>query len=149
MGVVAQRLRFRADLNIRVPECEILIPTIPVKAFIRNREFFKLVSAMETGAEHGMWTFQRYRTWMEKRINWYLPGRSPEETVSEPPPEVSSGITHLPPLTSSAIAPMAVGEEKLEAAQKSSAQRTVGRIEIEPVEGGLDELLKELGSEMA
>src|SRR6185369_2308041 len=41
VGVVAQRLRFRPDLNIRVPECEILIPTHAVRSFIRNRDFFK------------------------------------------------------------------------------------------------------------
>ena len=143
VGVIAQRLRFRADLNIRVPECEILLPTIPVKNFIRNREFFKIVSTMETGAEHGMWTFQRYRTWMEKRTNWYLPGRNPEVVDSEPPNADSAGA-HLPALTLSPTAPKAVGEEKLEVAKQSSAQTPGGRIEIEPVEGGLDELLKKL-----
>src|ERR1051325_7886784 len=62
VAVIAQRLRFRPDLNIRVPECEILMPTIPVKTFIRNREFFKINQVMETGAEAGMWTFARYQT---------------------------------------------------------------------------------------
>src|SRR6266852_6396668 len=65
VGVICQRLRFRSDLNIRVPECEILIPTNPVKAHIRNRDFFKIISALEIGAEHGMWTFQRYCNWLE------------------------------------------------------------------------------------
>ena len=51
VAVIAQRLRFRPDLNIRVPECEVLIPTNPVKAHIRNRDFFKIISALETGAE--------------------------------------------------------------------------------------------------
>src|SRR2546427_12350736 len=36
VAVVAQRLRFRPELNIRVPECEILMPTNPVKAHVRN-----------------------------------------------------------------------------------------------------------------
>src|SRR5438132_13545701 len=48
VAVVAQRLRFRPDLNLRVPECEILIPTNPVKAHIRSRDFFKIISALET-----------------------------------------------------------------------------------------------------
>ena len=81
--MIAQRLRFRPDLNIRVPECEVLIPSNPVKAHIRNRDFFKIMSALEIGAEHGMWTFQRYCTWQEKRSNWHVPGQSSEPPDSE------------------------------------------------------------------
>lgn len=73
MGVVCQRLQFRPDLNIRVPECEILVPTHLIKHFIRNREFFKIISVMETGADHGMWTLPRYRSWPERRTNWHTP----------------------------------------------------------------------------
>src|SRR6266480_3123501 len=58
VAVICQRLRFRPDLKIRLPECEILVPTHSVKNHIRNSEFFKIVSALETGAEHGMWTYQ-------------------------------------------------------------------------------------------
>ena len=41
VGVITQRLRYRPDLKIRLPECEILAPSLPVKSFIRNRDFFK------------------------------------------------------------------------------------------------------------
>src|SRR5579862_3862958 len=58
VAVVSQRLLFRPELNIRVPECEILMATHAVKNFVRNRDFFKITSSLETGAEHGMWTFQ-------------------------------------------------------------------------------------------
>src|SRR5437762_2716810 len=51
LAVISQRLHLRPDLNILVPECEILIPTNPVKAHIRNRDFFKIISALETGGE--------------------------------------------------------------------------------------------------
>src|SRR4029453_12341555 len=47
VGVVAQKLRFRPELNIRVPECEILMATHAVKNFIGNRDFFKFVAAIE------------------------------------------------------------------------------------------------------
>src|SRR5438093_6949854 len=83
VAVIAQRLRFRSDLNIRVPECEILIPTNPVKAHIRSREFFRIMSVLETSAEHGMWTFQRYNQWLEKRTNWFIPGQIPETPDGE------------------------------------------------------------------
>src|SRR2546422_3989255 len=84
LAVISQRLRFRPDLNIRVPECEILMATHAVKNFIRNRDFFKIVSALETGADHGMWTFQRYRAWLDSRTNWSMPAESPEPPDSEP-----------------------------------------------------------------
>jgi twitching motility protein PilT len=72
IGVVSQRLVFRPGLNICVPECEVLRATLPIKNYIRNRDFFKIVSSVETGAEHGMWTFQRYRSWLDKRANFQL-----------------------------------------------------------------------------
>jgi twitching motility protein PilT len=89
LAVISQRLRFRPEINIRVPECEILVPTHAVKNFIRSRDFFKITSSLETGAEHGMWTLQRYRAWLDSRKNWYIPGlgpEPPESEVSEPAP---------------------------------------------------------------
>jgi len=76
LAVISQRLRFRPDLNIRVPECEILMGTHAIKNFIRNRDYFKIASALETGAEHGMWSFQRYRSWLESRGNWSIPAKA-------------------------------------------------------------------------
>src|SRR5882762_6590554 len=73
VAVICQRLRFRPEIKIRLPECEIMIPTHSVKNHIRNAEFFKIISALETGAEHGMWTYQRYQTWMEIKKNWFVP----------------------------------------------------------------------------
>src|SRR6266516_158305 len=84
LAVISQRLRFRPDLNLRVPECEILMATHAVKNFIRNRDFFKIASSLETGAEHGMWSFLRYRTWLENRTNWYRPDQTPEPPENEP-----------------------------------------------------------------
>jgi twitching motility protein PilT len=84
VAVISQHLRFRPELNIRVPECEILVPTHAVKNFIRNRDFFKITSSLETGAEHGMWTLQRYRGWLDSRKNWHIPGQTPEPVESEP-----------------------------------------------------------------
>src|SRR5262245_41734555 len=56
LAVVSQRLHFWENLKIRVPECEILTATNAVRNFIRNRDFFKISSSLETGAEHGMWS---------------------------------------------------------------------------------------------
>src|SRR6201995_862409 len=69
VAVVCQRLVYRADLKMQVPECEILMPGHAVKAFIRRGDFFKMMSAIETGANDGMWTYPRYRTWLEAKKN--------------------------------------------------------------------------------
>ena len=132
--MIAQRLRFRPDLNIRVPECEILIPTNPVKAHIRNRDFFKIISALEIGGENGMWTFQRYVTWLEKRTTWYVPGQNAEAPDSEP----DEAPSDLPGLASAPKPP--VQEQKTKPA--TSGQGKAGRIEIEPSEGDFGKILK-------
>ena len=136
LAVIAQRLIFRPDLNIRVPECEVLIPTHAVRNYVRNREFFKIASALETGAEHGMWTFPRYRAWLDARKSWHLPDERPE------PPDAES-----PEPTPDAALPPAAGaprrEKKVEPVPPQ-APKPGDRIEIEPVEGGLKEILKKL-----
>jgi twitching motility protein PilT len=133
IGVVSQRLQYREKLNMLVPECEILVSNHPVKNFIRTREFFKIPTALETGAEHGMYTFARYRTWLDKRTNFHVPQTNEQEeteqTESEPalPPmhfakplaaEPSRSTPTSRPVATPAAAPAKGGD----------------RIEIEPVE---------------
>jgi twitching motility protein PilT len=74
-AVVCQRLTFHEDLGILLPECEVLRPTPAVKNFIRRGEIQHIASAIETGAEDGMWTFDRYRAWMKSRDDWSVPSR--------------------------------------------------------------------------
>jgi twitching motility protein PilT len=127
LAVISQRLRYRADLKMRVPECEIMVNTIPVKHFIRTGDFFKITSAMETGAEHGMWTFARYQGWLENKKNWYRPAPDdkPDSEPAQPAPAAS------PPQVAMAKKP--AREDRL--------------IEIEPVEGGLGEVLRRFEGE--
>jgi twitching motility protein PilT len=131
VAVVSQRLRFREDLNIRVPECEILMATHAVKNFIRTREFFKIISALETGAEHGMWTYQRYAKWLEGRTNFFVPGQNAESPDSEPDDDAAAT---LPPMVA---APKV--ERKI---TQTSNQNEARRIEIEPIEGDFGKILK-------
>src|SRR5438552_13492810 len=132
LSVISQRLIFRPDLNIRVPECEILLPSTAVKTFIRNRDFFKIVSALETGAEHGMWTFQRYRAWLDGRTNWSLPEQAAEPVEKDLP---ETEVAPLPALT----APKPATAQKKNAsapAPAGPAKKEGDRIEIEPIEEG-------------
>jgi twitching motility protein PilT len=142
VAVIAQRLRFRQDLNIRVPECEILIATHAVRSFIRNRDFFKIASPLETGAEHGMWSFQRYRTWLESRNNWYLPGQTPEPVEAESS-EPATTPTSLPAFPFAAKSTKT--DKKATPPGEVSGTRSPGRIEIEPVESEFGKILKRPG----
>jgi len=146
VAVISQRLRFRPDLNIRVPECEILVATHAVKNFIRNRDFFKIISSLETGAEHGMWSFQRYRSWVDSRTNWYIPGQSPEtpDTESlEAPPSAPPALGIRDTVKS------AKPERKLGLTLPGRLPRegTDSRIEIEPVESDFGKILKRPGEQ--
>lgn len=138
LAVISQRLHFRPELNIRVPECEVLMATHAVKNAIRNREFFKLASALETGAEHGMWTFLRYRTWLDNRKTWHIPDET--ESAEGEPPEVNP-VVSLPPMS-----PGPRSRDKTSELTQTATppDKRAGRIEIEPVEGGLDDILKKL-----
>ncbi len=90
-AVVCQRLRYRADLKLRLPECEILLPSSGVRGTIRMGQFSRLATALEGGGQEGQWTWARYRAWLDQKKDWVLPtDRANEpvasETVSEPLP---------------------------------------------------------------
>jgi twitching motility protein PilT len=140
VAVICQRLQFRPELKIQVPECEILMPGHAAKSFIRRGEFFKLVTTMETGADQGMWTFARYRNWMESRKNWHIPGLQAEEEPAADEMPVMEEVKSAPP-------PMPV---KVAAAQGASAKSPPAasggkdRLEIEPEAGGLEAIISKL-----
>src|SRR5438552_9871805 len=144
LAVISQRLRFRQDLNIRVPECEILLPSTAVKTFIRNRDFFKIVSALETGAEHGMWSFQRYRSWLENRTKWSIPAQNPEPPDTEPAETVLAAPA-LPPMRSGAKP--ARPEKTPVQPEPLPAKKGSDRIEIEPSESEFGKILKRPGEQ--
>ena len=131
-AVICQRLRYDRNLDIRLPECEVLVPTHAVKNFIRRSEFFQIQSVLETGADHGMWTFSRYRAWMEKRRDWYVPTKDQRDQITEEQIPVKRAFKEPPPTRST--------EETPKRTQTSKS----GRIEIEPDEGGLEKILKRL-----
>ena len=131
LAVICQRLRYRPDLKIRVPECEILTSSTAIRSFVRNGDFFKIAAQIEMGAEHGMWTFQRYQTWLEGKKTWHFPGSEANEPAAEP--------EERPPMPSPLPAKKKAGSRG-----PKGAAREAHPIDIEPVEGGLKEVLKKL-----
>ncbi|MCB9644693.1 MAG: PilT/PilU family type 4a pilus ATPase [Myxococcales bacterium] len=77
-AVICQRLAFRDDLDLRIPECEIVRGSSAVRSLVRDGQFFKLASVMETGARDGMWSYERYRNWLSQRTQWSWPNAQEE-----------------------------------------------------------------------
>lgn len=123
-GVICQRLRFMPELGMRVPECEILRPTHAVRNFIRLGEFHRIISVIETGADNGMWTFDRYQRWVAARTKWSMQGGS----VPAPVTDLSKGgasATMLRPVSNPTL-------------------NNPKPLEIEPDPGGMQKILKRL-----
>jgi twitching motility protein PilT len=145
-AVICQRLRFEERLGIRVPECEILRPTHAVKNFIRRGEFHQIASVMETGADHGMWTFARYRNWMAAKKDWHVPAKSGASEVAEDLRRAKSFVPAAPPAK---ILEREKTVERTSETPVKSAERlkkdTSGRIEIDPEDAGFGKILKRGG----
>jgi twitching motility protein PilT len=118
-------MRFIESRGLRAPECEVLLGTQPVKAVVRQGQFFKLQTALETGGNDGLFTFGRYREWMEKRTDWQtaMPETGPDE--------VFAVADHLPPPRKAARA-------------TGAAAGSDGEVEIGPVDEDLTRILSEL-----
>jgi twitching motility protein PilT len=131
IAVVSQRLQFRPNLGICVPECEVLKSSTSVKNFIRNRDFFKIASSLETGVESGMWTYTRYRNWLDKRTSFHVPARElPAEEELPTPPK-------LPAIPATGHSAHASHTPRHHAEKPADPTR----IEIEPVES-FEKILK-------
>jgi len=124
--VVCQRMRFIESRGLRAPECEVLLGTQPVKAVVRQGQFFKLQTALEIGGNDGLFTFGRYREWMEKRTDWQAPTH---ETGSD---EVIPAEAHLPP------------PRKAARIKADAAAHVEGELEIGPGDEDLTRILSEL-----
>ena len=125
VGVVCQRMRFIESHGLRAPECEVLLGTQSVRAIVRQGQFFKLQTALETGGNDGLFTFARYREWMEKRTDWQT------ATPETGPDEVPAREDHLLPPRKRGKEPGAVvGSE--------------GAVEIGPGDEDLARILSEL-----
>ena len=143
VAVICQRLQYRPDLKIQVPECEILMPSHSVKSHIRRGEFFKMMSAMETGANEGMWTYQRYRSWMEGRKTWYLPGEKVEEEIATDAP-VLEEMQLARPAALKVPGPSTAGLAPSPAPAPGPGKSREHLLEIEPEEGGLEAIISKL-----
>ena len=88
VGMSCQRLDFLGTYRLRVPRCEILLPSSGAKGTIRAGNFSQIANVLQSGGDEGMWTFDRYRRWMDQVTDWVRPApdaapyNSGEPTIS-------------------------------------------------------------------
>jgi len=70
VGVSCQRLEFLSPQNLRVPRCELLLPSSGARGTIRSGNFSQLANVLQSGADEGMWSFERYQRWIEQQTEW-------------------------------------------------------------------------------
>jgi twitching motility protein PilT len=85
VGAVAQRLAWRADQDLLVPECEVLMANSGARAVVRQGHFFKLATVIESGGADGCWSFGRYRAWLDQKQDWVRPTAGPDPDEEAPP----------------------------------------------------------------
>ncbi len=73
VGLSCQRLDFLSAHRLRVPHCEILLPSSGAKGTIRAGNFSQIANVLQSGGDEGMWTFDRYHRWMEQVSDWVRP----------------------------------------------------------------------------
>jgi twitching motility protein PilT len=73
VGVICQRLEFLSAQRLRVPRCELLLPSSGAKGVIRAGQFSQLGNVLQSGSEDGMWTFDRYQRWIDQNTDWVRP----------------------------------------------------------------------------
>jgi twitching motility protein PilT len=91
VGFVCQRLEFLSEYRLRVPICEILLPSAASKGTIRGGQFSQIANVLQTGGEAGMWNFERYQRWAGQKKDWVLP------SAAEPLPPEANRAT-VPPI---------------------------------------------------
>src|SRR5579863_10235739 len=70
VGVSCQRLEFLSSQSLRVPRCELLLPSSGARGTIRSGDFSHLANVLQSGADEGMWSFERYQRWIEQQTEW-------------------------------------------------------------------------------
>ncbi len=128
IGVVCQRLHYHPQLQLRIPALEIMTASTSVKSSIRSGNFSQLISCMQTGGDDGMFTFERYRNWIDQKKDWVKPAQAtPLQDVSEE--STQSG----PP--------------KPKASTKAATGTKSERIEIQTADDDLERLAKQIAGD--
>jgi twitching motility protein PilT len=100
VGLSCQRLDFLSAHRLRVPHCEILLPSSGAKGTIRAGNFSQIANVLQSGGDEGMWTFDRYHRWMEQVSDWVRPTQAAPRSAEGSLPGRTAGLrqgTAVPP----------------------------------------------------
>lgn len=139
VAVVAQRLVYKRDLDIRVPECEVLVANAAVRAIVRSGGLHRLPSVLETNADDGMWSWTRYRRWLQGRTRWVRPQQGASQGLPELPPAVP-----LPGATPPPRAPTRAPRQRTPQTPAAARGDSDGVIDLDSVVGDPRSILSEL-----
>ncbi|MBC7397814.1 MAG: Flp pilus assembly complex ATPase component TadA, partial [Bdellovibrionales bacterium] len=144
VAVVCQRLIYLPDRKIRVPVLEIMMGSTAIKASIRSGAISQLTSAIQTGGDDGMYSFDRYRRWVDQKKDWVSPAQAAPliDTTSLETAQVPADPARRPNASSS-------GRSMLVSAPLSETSEggASGRIEIEVDDADLERLARQIASE--
>ena len=141
VGVSCQRLEFLSSQRLRVPRCELLLPSSGARGTIRSGNFGQLANVLQSGAEEGMWSFDRYQRWIEHNTEWSRPAppslpRAPAESPA-PASFVSQGA---PAASASASASALSASAPARAAGRPPATASTPAVTEEVIEVPAEEL---------
>jgi twitching motility protein PilT len=112
VGLSCQRLDFLSAHRLRVPRCEILLPSSGARGTIRAGNFSQIPNVLQSGGDEGMWTFDRYQRWMDQVTDWARPSAdtAPYATrapVRPPGARAAPGLAPTPAPAAAAAKPAA------------------------------------------
>jgi hypothetical protein len=113
-------LDFLADYQLRVPRCEVLMASSAAKGTIRAGQFSQLATVIQSGAEHGMWSFDRYQRWMAQKKDWERPSLAamiPEERAAAVVPAALVSVPKAKPPSKDASFEISIDEEEIDLAE--------------------------------
>ena len=145
VGVVCQKLDYLPQLQMRVPQCEVLVANTSARSNIRAGQFSQIISVIQAGGEEGMWSFDRYQRWMEQKKDWIKPSQATplneKEVRAAFGPGNAGQARHAPSLrTPASSAP---------SQEKQGSGENDFRIEIAPVEEDLEDLARKITKKKA
>jgi twitching motility protein PilT len=107
VGVLCQRLDFLEPYRLRIPRCELMLPSSGVRGTIRSGQFGQLSNVIQSGADDGMWSFDRYQRWMSEKKDWVRPPALPA-VQDDPPPATRAPSIAGKPAAKSAAPPASI-----------------------------------------
>jgi twitching motility protein PilT len=91
VAMSCQRLDFLPAQRLRVPRCEILLPSSGARGTIRAGNFSQIPNVLQSGGDEGMWTYDRYHRWMQHFSDWVRPSADAAYAAGEPATSLGTG----------------------------------------------------------